>query len=170
MGHQERLNRFCQSLRMLSHENRIDAKRFARRVLSHMVSHDDCCLFWEQSNIKHSCYSSSSISSPRVWCVLYMLFTINHFVLPFSSSAIPTVVNGGNHTRDFAASAATVEAHYATLDVSKALAAAGMRVLTDEKFFAEVSDDLFITITGQLRALRLQLLGSKNFWGRYEKV
>ncbi|KAF8802853.1 hypothetical protein BYT27DRAFT_7196189 [Phlegmacium glaucopus] len=52
--------------------------------------------------------------------------------------AIPTVLDGGNHTRRFAAAAATIEAHYACLDVSKALAATGVRVLTDDKFFAEV--------------------------------
>ncbi|KDR78232.1 hypothetical protein GALMADRAFT_245310 [Galerina marginata CBS 339.88] len=52
--------------------------------------------------------------------------------------AIPTVVDGGNHTRAFAASAATIEAHNACLDVSKALAATAMRVLTDDKFFEEV--------------------------------
>jgi hypothetical protein len=53
--------------------------------------------------------------------------------------AIPTVKDGGNHTRAFAKSAATTEAHYACLDVSKALAATGMRVLTDEAFLAQVS-------------------------------
>ena len=53
--------------------------------------------------------------------------------------AIPTIKDGGNHTRAFAKSAMTVEAHYACLDISKALAATGMRVLTDEAFFAQVS-------------------------------
>jgi hypothetical protein len=52
--------------------------------------------------------------------------------------AIPTVIDGGNHTRSFTASAATTEAHYACLDVSKALAATGVRVLIDDNFFAEV--------------------------------
>jgi len=52
--------------------------------------------------------------------------------------AIPTVKDGGNHTPAFAKAAATIEAHYACLDVSKALAATGMRVLTDEEFFARV--------------------------------
>lgn len=52
--------------------------------------------------------------------------------------AIPTVVDGGNHTRSFAAAAATTEAHYACLDVTKALAATGVRVLIDDTFFAEV--------------------------------
>ncbi|TFK29434.1 hypothetical protein FA15DRAFT_663972 [Coprinopsis marcescibilis] len=52
--------------------------------------------------------------------------------------AIPTVVDGGNHTRAFAESAATIDAHYACLDVSKALAATGVRVLIDDDFFAKV--------------------------------
>lgn len=55
--------------------------------------------------------------------------------------AIPTVAGGGNHTREFAKSATTIEAHYACLDVSKALAASGMRVLTDEVFLARVKKD-----------------------------
>jgi len=52
--------------------------------------------------------------------------------------AIPTVVDGGNHTPAFEKAAATIEAHYACLDVSKALAATGVRVLADDKFLAEV--------------------------------
>ncbi|KAK7683771.1 hypothetical protein QCA50_013147 [Cerrena zonata] len=51
---------------------------------------------------------------------------------------IPTKPNGGNHTREFAASAATIEAHKATLNVAKALAAVGVRLLTDEGFLNEV--------------------------------
>jgi 3-deoxy-D-arabino-heptulosonate 7-phosphate (DAHP) synthase len=58
-------------------------------------------------------------------------------------SAIPTIKDGGNHTRAFAKSATTIEAHYACLDVSKALAATGMRVLTDEAFLARVSTKSF---------------------------
>jgi len=53
--------------------------------------------------------------------------------------AIPTIVDGGNHTRGFTEAAATTEAHYACLDVSKALAATGVRVLADDKFLDEVS-------------------------------
>ena len=52
--------------------------------------------------------------------------------------AIPTVIDGGNHTIGFAEAASTIKAHYACLDVSKALAATGVRVLTDDQFFAEV--------------------------------
>jgi len=52
--------------------------------------------------------------------------------------AIPTILDGGNHTTSFADAAATTKAHYACLDVSKALAATGVRVLTDDKFFAEI--------------------------------
>ncbi|KAF9029524.1 hypothetical protein BDZ89DRAFT_1112567 [Hymenopellis radicata] len=52
--------------------------------------------------------------------------------------AIPTTENGGNHTPGFTKSAATIEAHYACLDVSKALAATGVRVLLDDKFYEKV--------------------------------
>ncbi|TFK75626.1 hypothetical protein BDN72DRAFT_885678 [Pluteus cervinus] len=52
--------------------------------------------------------------------------------------AIPSVLNGGNHTRAFAEAAATDKAHYACLDVSKALAGTAARVLLDDAFFAEV--------------------------------
>lgn len=52
--------------------------------------------------------------------------------------AIPTVNDGGNHTPEFEKAAGTIEAHYACLDVSKALAATGVRVLIDDKFFTEV--------------------------------
>lgn len=47
--------------------------------------------------------------------------------------------DGGNHTPQFTQAAATIEAHYACLDVSKALAATGVRVLIDDEFYAKVS-------------------------------
>ncbi|KAI6038611.1 hypothetical protein EDC04DRAFT_2569507 [Pisolithus marmoratus] len=53
--------------------------------------------------------------------------------------SIPTVPNGGNHTPAFTEAASTIEAHEACLDVSKALAAVGMRVLTDETFLSNVN-------------------------------
>ncbi|RDB23723.1 Peptidase M20 domain-containing protein 2 [Hypsizygus marmoreus] len=52
--------------------------------------------------------------------------------------AIPTVKDGGNHTPAFTKAAATIEAHSACLDITKALAATGVRVLTDDNFFSEV--------------------------------
>ncbi|GLB39890.1 putative peptidase dimerisation domain containing protein [Lyophyllum shimeji] len=52
--------------------------------------------------------------------------------------AIPTVKDGGNHTPQFEKAAATIEAHYACLDITKALAATGVRVLADNEFFAKV--------------------------------
>lgn len=55
-------------------------------------------------------------------------------------TAIPTEVDGGNHTLAFTKAAATVEAHKATLDISEALAATGVRVLIDDEFFAQVRD------------------------------
>ncbi|KAF9563860.1 hypothetical protein CPC08DRAFT_661451 [Agrocybe pediades] len=52
--------------------------------------------------------------------------------------AIPTIEDGGNHTIKFTRAAATPEAHHACLDVSKALAATGVRVLNDDEFFEKV--------------------------------
>ncbi|KAG6806000.1 hypothetical protein H0H93_003695, partial [Arthromyces matolae] len=53
---------------------------------------------------------------------------------------IPTEPNGGNHTPAFTRSARTKTAHIATLKVTKALALAGLRVLTDSAFFEEVME------------------------------
>jgi amidohydrolase len=54
--------------------------------------------------------------------------------------SIPTVKDGGNHTRAFAEAARTIEAHEACLNVSKALAGVGIRVLTDEDFVQKVKE------------------------------
>ena len=54
-------------------------------------------------------------------------------------AGIPTEPQGGNHTRAFTKSAASPEGHIATLNISKALAATGVRVVTDDQFFAEAS-------------------------------
>ena len=53
--------------------------------------------------------------------------------------AIPTEKDGGNHTPAFTASAETIAAHNACLDVTKALAATGIRVVIDDEFLAQVS-------------------------------
>jgi len=52
--------------------------------------------------------------------------------------AIPTVENGGNHTVAFTQSARTLEAHKACLQVTKALAGLGVRILIDEEFLKKV--------------------------------
>ncbi|GLB43360.1 putative peptidase family M20/M25/M40 [Lyophyllum shimeji] len=52
--------------------------------------------------------------------------------------AIPTEINGGNHTPAFTKSAGTKEAHTATMKVTKGLALTGFRVLSDCNFFDEV--------------------------------
>ncbi|KIJ63658.1 hypothetical protein HYDPIDRAFT_91944 [Hydnomerulius pinastri MD-312] len=52
--------------------------------------------------------------------------------------SIPTVLAGGNHTQAFTDAASTDAAHEACLDVSKALAHVGMRVITDEAFLTKV--------------------------------
>jgi len=54
--------------------------------------------------------------------------------------SIPTAKNGGNHTIAFTDAARTIEAHNACLNVSKALAGVGVRVLTDEEFAKKVRE------------------------------
>ncbi|KAG9012199.1 hypothetical protein FRB94_006567 [Tulasnella sp. JGI-2019a] len=54
--------------------------------------------------------------------------------------AIPTLPNGGNHTKLFADAAGTKEAHEATLPIIKALAITGFRILTDEVFLLKVNE------------------------------
>ncbi|KAI0722357.1 amidohydrolase [Cerioporus squamosus] len=62
------------------------------------------------------------------------------FALPALHPAysIPTEPNGANHTPQFTKSAATKEAHEATLKVAAGLAALGYKVLQDADFTAEV--------------------------------
>ena len=52
--------------------------------------------------------------------------------------AIPSEPLGGNHTPAFAKAAATMEAHNATITVSKGLALTALRVLDDARFFGQV--------------------------------
>ncbi|KZT51018.1 hypothetical protein CALCODRAFT_488261 [Calocera cornea HHB12733] len=52
--------------------------------------------------------------------------------------AIPTKPGGGNHNPLFTAAAATPEAHAATIIAAKGIAIAGVKVLTDEAFAAQV--------------------------------
>ncbi|PFH51825.1 hypothetical protein AMATHDRAFT_74704 [Amanita thiersii Skay4041] len=52
--------------------------------------------------------------------------------------AIPTEPRGGNHTPAFAKSAATLEAHNATMTVTKGLALIALRILSDHSFLSEV--------------------------------
>jgi hypothetical protein len=54
-------------------------------------------------------------------------------------TAIPTEPNGANHTPAFTSAAATPEAHQACLEVCKALALTGIRVIEDDQFYAEVN-------------------------------
>ena len=81
-------------------------------------------------------FFSAPLSSSRLWYVpLHLQLSLQKTQ---HSTAIPTEVNGGTHTPAFAKAAATIEAHNACLDVSKALAATGVRVLADDEFFAKV--------------------------------
>ncbi|KAI0091480.1 hypothetical protein BDY19DRAFT_930672 [Irpex rosettiformis] len=52
---------------------------------------------------------------------------------------IPTEKNGSNHTPAFAESAKTPRAHAASIRTSKALAATGLRVLTDDEFWSKIA-------------------------------
>jgi len=61
-------------------------------------------------------------------------------------TGIPTKPGGGNHTKQFAHSARTEEAHEATMLVAKALALTGVKVIMDDGLFEEVSA-FIITIT-----------------------
>ncbi|KLO18526.1 amidohydrolase [Schizopora paradoxa] len=54
--------------------------------------------------------------------------------------AIPTEPNGGNHTPQFTASARTVEAHKAMLEVVKALSLTAFRALDDDAFYAKARE------------------------------
>lgn len=97
---------------------------------------------------------SSSISASWIWYVhiSYILTYLNFHGRTYIS-AIPTIKDGGNHTPGFTDAAATIKAHYACLDVSKALAATGIRVLTDDDFLARVGDLSDIVANRPLRFL-----------------
>jgi len=56
------------------------------------------------------------------------------------SFAIPIEPNGGNHTKAFTLSAASKEAHIACLNVSKALALTGLRVLVDDELAQQMKE------------------------------
>lgn len=60
---------------------------------------------------------------------------------------ITTVPGAGNHTVGFTAEARTQRAHNASLDIIKALAATGVRVLVDSMFLAKVKEE-FNSVTG----------------------
>jgi len=61
------------------------------------------------------------------------------FTYLYCLAAIPTEPNGGNHTPGFTSAAATLEAHEICLEVCKALALTGVRVIGDDQFYAEVN-------------------------------
>lgn len=61
-------------------------------------------------------------------------------------TAIPTEPNGGNHTPGFTSAAATLEAHEICLEVCKALALTGVRVIGDDQFYTEVNSPSLIAV------------------------
>ena len=69
---------------------------------------------------------------------LFCLGSLPVLISGAADTAIPTAEGGANHTPEFTKSAATSEAHHATLQVAKGLSAVGFRVLADNDFFAEV--------------------------------
>lgn len=74
-------------------------------------------------------YTRHSVSEPPSHCYSNAVTDIR--------LAIPTVENGGNHTIAFAEAAASDAAHKAALDIIKALAATGVRVVDDDEFYAQ---------------------------------
>ncbi|KAI9463898.1 hypothetical protein HD554DRAFT_2123676 [Boletus coccyginus] len=102
-------------------------------------------------------FSGASTRFPMYACisVFHMLSTDVVSVMPalHPGFSIPTVPGGGNHTSEFAAAAATDTAHEACYTASKALAHVGMRVITDEEFFAQVGRSFARTIKANSAAL-----------------
>jgi hypothetical protein len=87
-------------------------------------------------------YSEScSVAIYPSW-VLYVSLSSTRNKLMYRSHlvAIPTESNGGNHTPAFASASATPAAHQACLEVCKALALTGIRVIKDDRFYAEVNN------------------------------
>jgi len=62
-------------------------------------------------------------------------------------AAIPTEPNGANHTPGFTSAAATLEAHNICLEVCKALALTGARVIADDQFYTEVNGPSLIPVS-----------------------
>jgi hypothetical protein len=88
--------------------------------------------------LQYSESRSAAINPP--W-VLYVSLPNTRSKLMYRSrlAAIPTEPNGGNHTPAFASAAATPQAHQACLEVCKALALTGLRVIDDDQFYEEVN-------------------------------
>ena len=59
--------------------------------------------------------------------------------------AIPTVPQGGNHTKEFTNSARTIEAHNVTLTIVKALSMTAFRAVQDGGFYQEVPNWTFLS-------------------------
>ncbi|KAI6038609.1 hypothetical protein EDC04DRAFT_2896143 [Pisolithus marmoratus] len=87
--------------------------------------------------------------------------------------SIPTVPDGGNHTSTPTEAVSTIEAHETCLDVLKALAAVGIRVLQMQMFLSnEIATDRFKLLARFWVVLRLDIsftfpftfpLGSSDF-------
>jgi hypothetical protein len=79
---------------------------------------------------------SSTVFTSRFRFVPF--YVLIFLLIRITLTAIPTVPNGGNHTREFRDATGTEAAHDACLSVSKTLAGTGIRVLLDDQFFQEV--------------------------------
>jgi len=80
----------------------------------------------------------------------WILITITALPSIHPSFAIPTEPNGGNHTKEFTLSAASKEAHIACLNISKALALTGLRVLADDNLVQQMKETFDADKTSRL--------------------
>jgi len=111
----------------------------------------------------------ATLVTPWLRYVQYAIHSLMHLFTLFPCTAIPTVVGGGNHTPEFAKAAATIEAHEACLDISKALAATGLRVLSDADFYKQVcaiisSRQFWLDFVRSLRLSRRTKLPERLFF------
>lgn len=111
------------------------------REMSHMVPFVPTHSPQQGSNHHHSPPKHSSIVR------YYLSFHLLPMLPLIFSPAIPTEQNGGNHTRAFTLSAASKEAHIACLNISKALALTGLRVLMDDKLAQQVINRYLLSST-----------------------
>lgn len=86
-------------------------------------------------------YTTSSTASTDFGNVTYALPALH------PSFAIPTELNGGNHSPGFEKAARTEAAHKATMVITRGLALLGFRILTDDVFFAQVQESFEKTKT-----------------------
>lgn len=133
MGYQQRIHRLC----------KIPARDYSFLLLSLLILGEHN-LWYASLSIARLSGTKFPAALPSIHPGFCMGFIFAH--VPTLSTcatyltAIPTEPNGGNHTSAFASAAATPEAHQACLEVCKALALTGLRVIEDDQFYSDVSD------------------------------